>query len=26
MGEGGYRYFSEISLENRRVENVREGK
>lgn len=26
MGEGGYRYFSEISLENRRVKNVREGK
>ena len=26
MGEGGYRYYSEISLENRRVKNVREGK
>lgn len=26
MGEGGYRYYSEISLENRRVKNIREGK
>lgn len=26
MGEGGYRYYSEISLENKRVKNVREGK
>ena len=26
MGEGGYRYYSEISLENRRVANIREGK
>ena len=26
IGEGGKRYYSEISLENRRVENIREGK
>ena len=26
MGEGGYRYYSEISLENRRVADIREGK
>ena len=25
MGEGGYRYYSEISLENRRVANIRAG-
>ena len=25
MGEGGYRYYSEISLENKRVKNIRAG-
>jgi len=24
-GEGGYRYYSEISLENKRVKNIRAG-
>lgn len=25
MGEGGYRYYSEISVENKRVDNIRAG-